>query len=120
MKIRIDEDYYCWHCEWCDTENRVLWIRVHEGLSCGACHRKTLLGGETACLPGTENLRRAVLNGSCGPEKTGRPGLHDRRRPFSSVKRQSATKVTENRMESLQKQSVLIHLRAVSGCSRSR
>jgi hypothetical protein len=46
MKIRIDEDYYRWNCEWCDTENRVLWIRVHEGLTCGACHRAAHLGGE--------------------------------------------------------------------------
>jgi hypothetical protein len=46
MKIMLDEDYYCWHCEWCDTGNRVLWIRVNEGLSCGACHRKAILGGE--------------------------------------------------------------------------
>jgi len=45
MKIRLDEDYYVWSCDWCDTENRVLWARVHEGLYCGACHRKMRLGG---------------------------------------------------------------------------
>ncbi|HPX60233.1 MAG TPA: hypothetical protein PLN25_00495 [Deltaproteobacteria bacterium] len=37
--IRTSEDYYYWCCDWCDTENRVLWARVHEGLYCGACHR---------------------------------------------------------------------------------
>lgn len=39
MKIRINEDYYFWCCEWCDTENLVLWARLQEGPSCGACHR---------------------------------------------------------------------------------
>jgi hypothetical protein len=43
MKIRLYEDYYFWCCEWCDTENRVLWARIDEGVSCGACHKKLLL-----------------------------------------------------------------------------
>ena len=46
MKIRLNEDYYHWNCEWCDTENRVLWVRVSEGVSCGACHKGLYLGGE--------------------------------------------------------------------------
>ena len=45
MKIRLNEDYYHCCCEWCDTENRVLWARVHEGVSCGAYHKTLYLGG---------------------------------------------------------------------------
>lgn len=47
MKIKMNEDYYVWHCDWCDTRNRVLWTKIHEGLSCGACHKKNFVGGET-------------------------------------------------------------------------
>jgi len=39
MKIRPSEDYYFWCCDWCDSENRVLWTRLQEGTYCGACHR---------------------------------------------------------------------------------
>ena len=39
MKIRMAEDYYFWCCDWCDTENLVLWARLQEGPACGACHR---------------------------------------------------------------------------------
>ena len=39
MTIRIAEDYYYWCCDWCDTENLVLWERLHSGAYCGACHR---------------------------------------------------------------------------------
>jgi hypothetical protein len=39
MTIRLDEDYYYWCCDWCDTENLVLWARLHTGAYCGACHR---------------------------------------------------------------------------------
>jgi len=43
MKIRVDEDYYFWCCDWCDTENLVLWARLQDGPSCGACHRPMAL-----------------------------------------------------------------------------
>jgi hypothetical protein len=39
MKIRMNEDYYFWCCDWCDSENLVLWARLQEGPTCGACHR---------------------------------------------------------------------------------
>ncbi|MSN25967.1 MAG: hypothetical protein GJV46_08870 [Geobacter sp.] len=39
MKIRLNEDYYSWCCDWCDSENRVLWARMEYGITCGACHR---------------------------------------------------------------------------------
>ncbi len=39
MKIRLNEDYYLWCCDWCDTENRVLWVKLQDETYCGACHR---------------------------------------------------------------------------------
>jgi hypothetical protein len=45
QNIRLYEDYYHWCCSWCDSENRVLWARLQEDVTCGACHRKMLLGG---------------------------------------------------------------------------
>jgi hypothetical protein len=39
MKIRLNEDYYFWCCDWCDTENRVFWAKLQAGATCGACHR---------------------------------------------------------------------------------
>ncbi len=38
-KIRLSEDYYFCCCDWCDTENRVLWAKLQDGTYCGACHR---------------------------------------------------------------------------------
>ena len=49
MKIRLNEDYYFWCCDWCDTENRVLWVKLQDGTFCGACHRPMN-------MPGTGNL----------------------------------------------------------------
>jgi hypothetical protein len=39
MKIRLNEDYYFWCCDWCDSENLVLWAKLQDGTYCGACHR---------------------------------------------------------------------------------
>lgn len=40
MKYRTLDDYYHWTCDWCDSENRTLWVRVAKGeVTCGACHR---------------------------------------------------------------------------------
>lgn len=39
MKIRLNEDYYFWCCDWCDSENMVLWTKMQEGTTCGACHK---------------------------------------------------------------------------------
>ena len=50
MKIRLNEDYYYWSYDWCDTENRVLWAKVNEGCFCGACHKKQFIGGETPAV----------------------------------------------------------------------
>lgn len=43
MKIKLGEDYYFWCCDWCDSENLVLWSRLQDGTTCGACHRPMLL-----------------------------------------------------------------------------
>jgi hypothetical protein len=40
MKFKTLDDYYNWSCDWCDSENRTLWVRVASGeIRCGACHR---------------------------------------------------------------------------------
>lgn len=42
MKFKTLDDYYNWTCDWCDSENRTLWVRVAAGeITCGACHRAT-------------------------------------------------------------------------------
>lgn len=42
MKFKTLDDYYTWACDWCDSDNRTLWVRVAQGqLICGACHRST-------------------------------------------------------------------------------
>lgn len=43
MKIRMNEDYYFWCCEWCDSENLVLWAKLDSGANCGACHKPMIL-----------------------------------------------------------------------------
>jgi hypothetical protein len=43
MKIRLNEDYYFWCCDWCDSENLVLWTKLQDGTFCGACHRPMVL-----------------------------------------------------------------------------
>ena len=57
MNIRPYEDYYHWCCEWCDSENSVLWEQTDEPLYCGACHWAVHLGGANrtrreALIPG--------------------------------------------------------------------
>lgn len=39
MKTRLNEDYYFWCCDWCDSENLIPWAKLQEGATCGACHR---------------------------------------------------------------------------------
>ena len=39
MKIRMNDDYYYWCCDWCDSENLVLWTKLENGTNCGACHK---------------------------------------------------------------------------------
>jgi hypothetical protein len=50
MKIRLNEDYYFWFCDWCDSENLVLWERVQDGAYCGACHRQMNLSDRNGAV----------------------------------------------------------------------
>jgi hypothetical protein len=43
MKLRLNDDYYFLCCDWCDSENLVLWTKLHDGATCGACHRQMSL-----------------------------------------------------------------------------
>jgi hypothetical protein len=51
MKIRLNDDYYFWCCDWCDSENLVLWTKMQDGTTCGACHRPMNLPGMSAGIP---------------------------------------------------------------------
>ena len=50
MKIRLNEDYYFWCCDWCDSENLVLWARMIDGATCGACHKPMMLPASDSSL----------------------------------------------------------------------
>jgi len=40
MLLMPQDDYYLWHCEWCDSINRTLWTRIESNtLVCAACHK---------------------------------------------------------------------------------
>lgn len=43
MKPKLNEDYYFWCCDWCDSENLTLWAKCQDGSKCGACHRPMVL-----------------------------------------------------------------------------
>ncbi len=53
MKIRLNEDYYFWCCDWCDTENLILWARLQEDTYCGACHRPMKLSENCTATAGS-------------------------------------------------------------------
>ena len=41
MQLMPQGDYYVWYCEWCDTRNMTLWIRIEKNqLCCAACQKK--------------------------------------------------------------------------------
>lgn len=56
MKIRLNDDYYFWCCEWCDSENRVLWARLQDEVYCGACHRPAQFGDSYTQAQQTRSL----------------------------------------------------------------
>ena len=60
MKIRLNDDYYFWCCDWCDTENLVLWVKLHEGTFCGACHRPMVIPS-----PVTGEVKTTITAGLC-------------------------------------------------------
>ena len=62
MKIRLNEDYYFWCCDWCDTENLVLWAKLQDGAFCGACHRPMQLPGNSGVV-----IKGTIAAGLCQP-----------------------------------------------------
>jgi hypothetical protein len=40
MKVILKGDYYSWYCEWCDSRNLTLWVKIDSGkFCCSACQR---------------------------------------------------------------------------------
>lgn len=58
MRNRLNQDYYFWCCDWCDSENMMPWIKLQEGAYCGACHRPMTL----------PNIRGAVMESTTAAE----------------------------------------------------
>ncbi len=57
MKFRTLDDYYNWTCDWCDSENRTLWVKVANGdVRCGACHRENSFPSSTIAARPFEHL----------------------------------------------------------------
>jgi hypothetical protein len=48
MKVRLNEDYYFLCCDWCDSENLILWAKLADEPICGACHRPLAIPGMAA------------------------------------------------------------------------
>lgn len=41
MQLTPVGDHYIWYCEWCDSRNMTLWIKVEKNqLCCSACQKK--------------------------------------------------------------------------------
>lgn len=41
MQLMPQGDHYLWYCEWCDTKNTTLWVKIEKNqLCCAACHKK--------------------------------------------------------------------------------
>lgn len=63
MKFESLDDYYVWTCDWCDSENRTLWVKVAQGeVTCGACHLAACLATAT---PGVEKRSPGISAGLC-------------------------------------------------------
>ncbi|MDD5285328.1 MAG: hypothetical protein PHD54_05675 [Desulfuromonadaceae bacterium] len=60
MKIRLNEEYYFSCCDWCDTENLVLWVKLQDGAYCGACHKPMNLPDMNGIVTG-----RRIATGFC-------------------------------------------------------
>ncbi|MDD2850873.1 MAG: hypothetical protein PHY09_03115 [Desulfuromonadaceae bacterium] len=61
MKLRLNEDYYFWCCDWCDSENLVLWTKLQNGTTCGACHKPMNLPEVT----GGATISSSITAGLC-------------------------------------------------------
>lgn len=63
MKFESLDDYYVWTCEWCDSINRTLWVKVAQGdVACGACH---LCTSHPTSGVGLENRGGRIMAGLC-------------------------------------------------------
>lgn len=52
MQLMPQGDYYVWHCDWCNTRNSTLWIRVEQNrLCCSACHKQFAAFDSAVKLP---------------------------------------------------------------------
>lgn len=48
MQLMPLGDHYVWYCEWCDTRNVTLWVRVEGNrVCCAACHKTFSVFEET-------------------------------------------------------------------------
>ena len=55
MRLMPQGDYYVWYCEWCDTRNLTLWIKIESNqLCCAACQKK---------FPAFEENRSVITSG---------------------------------------------------------
>jgi len=40
MRLMPQGDHYVWYCDWCDTRNVTLWVRIERNeLCCAACQK---------------------------------------------------------------------------------
>lgn len=63
MKFETLDDYYVWTCEWCDSINRTLWVKIAQGdVACGACHLVTCSPG---IRHGVEQNNQHIVAGLC-------------------------------------------------------
>jgi len=48
MNLMPRGDYYVWDCEWCDSRNLTIWMKVEsDNLVCTACQRRFSLKRES-------------------------------------------------------------------------
>lgn len=48
MQLMPQGDHYVWCCEFCDTRNMTLWIKIEKNqLCCAACQKRFLAFEET-------------------------------------------------------------------------
>lgn len=51
MQLMPQGDHYVWYCDWCDTRNSTLWVRVENNrVCCSACHKSFPLFDQTPRL----------------------------------------------------------------------
>jgi hypothetical protein len=62
MQLMPQGDYYVWYCEWCDTRNMTLWVKIEKNqLCCAACQKKFSAFEETQPLLLSDHAARVRL-----------------------------------------------------------